>query len=319
MKTPQFWQNKSMVSNLLLPIGRLYSLATRLRIALVKPRKISRPVICIGNLTAGGTGKTPVAVSVAKLLQTQGKNPFFVSRGYGGELKGVLVNNSLHTAAEVGDEPLLLSRQAPVIVNPDRYQGAVKALKSGAELIIMDDGFQNPGLKKDLSFLVFDGGFGIGNGFPVPAGPLREDFRQGLKRADAVIILGEDKQDLYRRIPDLPVFHGKVIPEAVELSNKNAIAFAGIGRPEKFYQSMRDSGFNLVETIDFPDHHQYSEDELNRLIAKGKKSGAKIFTTSKDFVKIPHYLQKHFQVLEISIKWEEPEKLLRFILSKLKF
>ena len=170
MKTPAFWSEPNFLSRLLKPLGAAYAFATRLRIGLGRPCKIGRPVVCIGNLTAGGTGKTPVAVAVAGLLQQAGKNPFFVSRGYGGTLKNIMVDKERHTASEVGDEPLLLARRAPVIVNPDRVAGAQKALRSGAEVIVMDDGFQNPGLYKDLSFLVFDGGFGIGNGLSQHAG-----------------------------------------------------------------------------------------------------------------------------------------------------
>lgn len=234
MKTPAFWSEPNFLSRLLKPLGTVYAFATRLRIGLGRPCKIGRPVVCIGNLTAGGTGKTPVAVAVAGLLQQAGKNPFFVSRGYGGTLKNIMVDKEKHTASEVGDEPLLLARRAPVIVNPDRVAGAQKALRSGAEVIVMDDGFQNPGLYKDLSFLVFDGGFGIGNGLSVPAGPLRENFAAGLKRAHAAIILGEDKHNLSAKIAGIPIFRGSVVPVRPEVSNTDAVAFAGIGRPEKF-------------------------------------------------------------------------------------
>lgn len=317
MKTPAFWSEPNFLSRLLKPLGTVYAFATRLRIGLGRPCKIGRPVVCIGNLTAGGTGKTPVAVAVAGLLQQAGKNPFFVSRGYGGTLKNIMVDKEKHTASEVGDEPLLLARRAPVIVNPDRVAGAQKALRSGAEVIVMDDGFQNPGLYKDLSFLVFDGGFGIGNGLSVPAGPLRENFAAGLKRAHAAIILGEDKHNLSAKIAGIPIFRGSVVPVRPEVSNTDAVAFAGIGRPEKFYQSLRDLDMAPVETYDFPDHHRYTPAELEKLIARGKELNADIFTTSKDYVKIPLSLQKHFKVLQIDIAWEDEAMLSGFILNKI--
>ncbi len=313
MKTPAFWTSSNFISKVLNPIGKLYALATSLRIRFGHTKKVNRPVICIGNITAGGTGKTPVAVSFAKLLQQMGKNPFFVSRGYGGKLKGIMVDKARHTAAEVGDEPLLLSRQAPVIVNPDRFAGAQKALQSGAEIIIMDDGFQNPGLYKDLSFLVFDGGVGIGNGLCIPAGPLRESLTSGLKRAQAVIILGEDKHNLAAQTKDLPIFKGSVVAKKPEINNNEIIAFAGIGRPEKFYTSLRELGFKLLKTIDFPDHHQYTMAELKKLINEAQKKDAVLFTTAKDFVKIPPQIQKHFHVLEIEISWENEESLKAFL------
>lgn len=318
MKTPRFWSNKNFISTLLRPLGYLYAVATHFRVTHGKSQKVGRPVICIGNLTAGGTGKTPVAVSMAKLLQGQGKNPFFVSRGYGGTLKGILVDNKKHTAFEVGDEPLLLSRQAPVVINSNRYLAAQKALKSGAEIIIMDDGFQNPGLYKDLSFLVFDGGFGYGNGLAVPAGPLRENLHSGLKRANAIIIIGEDEHNLANEFMELPVFRGKIVPVNPQVNNHEVIAFAGIGRPEKFYKSLNELGFNLVETLNFPDHHVYTKAELQKIITKAQKQGAVIFTTSKDFVKIPPQMHKFFHVLEIEIKWEDEEKLTTFIFDKIK-
>lgn len=318
MKTPRFWSNKNFISTLLRPLGYLYATATHFRVTHGKSQKVGRPVICIGNLTAGGTGKTPVAVSMAKLLQSQGKNPFFVSRGYGGTLKDILVDNKKHTAFEVGDEPLLLSRQAPVVINSNRYLAAQKALKSGAEIIIMDDGFQNPGLYKDLSFLVFDGGFGYGNGLAVPAGPLRENLHSGLKRANAIIIIGEDEHNLANEFMELPVFKGKIVPVNPQVNNREVIAFAGIGRPEKFYKSLNELGFNLVETLNFPDHHVYTKAELQKIITKAQKQGAVIFTTSKDFVKIPPQMHKFFHVLEIEIKWEDEEKLTTFIFDKIK-
>ena len=317
MKTPTFWTSPSFISQLLAPLGKLYALATSLRIKFGHTQKVNRPVICIGNITAGGTGKTPVAVSFAKLLQQMGKNPFFVSRGYGGKLKGIMVDKTRHTAAEVGDEPLLLARQAPVIVNPDRFAGAQKALQSGAEIILMDDGFQNPGLHKDLSFLVFDGNIGIGNGLCIPAGPLRESLASGLKRAQAIIILGEDRHNLAAKIKDFPLFKGRVVAKKPEINNNEIIAFAGIGRPEKFYTSLRELGFKLLKTADFPDHHQYTMTELKKLINEAQKKDAVLFTTAKDFVKIPPQIQKYFHVLEIEIMWENEDSLKHFLQQNL--
>ena len=318
MKTPAFWSGKNLLSSLLAPLGCLYALATAIRIKRGRPRKIGRPVICVGNITAGGTGKTPTAVSIAGLLQTRGLNPFFVSRGYGGKLKNILVDIQKHSAAETGDEPLILARQAPVVINPDRVAAAQKALQSGAELIIMDDGFQNPGLRKDLSFLVFDGAAGIGNGLCIPAGPLREKLDDGLKRAQAVIILGEDKHNLRALFPEMPVFHGRLAPIPPQSGKKEIIAFAGIGRPEKFYASLRELGFTLLKTLDFTDHHRYGAKELTEIINTAGRFNADIYTTAKDFVKIPLPLRPHFHVLEIEVRWKDAEKLTDFILEKIR-
>ena len=278
------------------------------------PKRVGLPVICIGNLTAGGTGKTPTAVSIANLLKSH--HPYFVSRGYGGKLHNILVNTNIHTPQEVGDEPLLLAREAPTIVNPNRYEAAQKASKAGAEIIIMDDGFQNPKLHKDLSFLVFDGEFGYGNGLCIPAGPLRENLNAGLKRADAVLIIGADKHNLASQF-SLPIFHGTIMPIAPQMDSHKVIAFAGIGRPEKFYQSLRNLKFDIVATHDFPDHHFYTEEELQILITKAKNLSCELITTAKDFVKIPPHLREAFKVLEIEIRWQEEKELIELINNKL--
>ena len=317
MKTPKYWQSNSLISKLLYPVGLLYGSLTQARLKLVKPQKAAVPVICVGNITAGGTGKTPVSISIAKLLGIELYHPYFVTRGYGGRLQNVIVNNKKHSAAEVGDEPLLLSQQAPVVVNADRYAGAELAIKNGADVVVMDDGFQNPTLYKDLSFLVFDGTYGIGNGKIIPAGPLRETFADGIKRADALIILGKDKHNLAAK-SGLPVFFGHT--EAVQtcnIENPNVVAFAGIGHPQKFYHTLSQQGFNVLKTIDFPDHHFYSRSELENIISEAKSLNAVVYTTSKDYVKIPHLLQKEIQVLEIAVVWDNPEELVQFIQKKI--
>ncbi|MBR1600900.1 MAG: tetraacyldisaccharide 4'-kinase [Alphaproteobacteria bacterium] len=316
MKTPKYWQSNSLTSKFLSPFGAIYGFATQLRLRLKSPRKVSIPVICIGNITAGGTGKTPVSLSIAKLLTNEMYHPFFVSRGYGGKLQNVIVNSKKHTAKDVGDEPLLLSKQAPVVVNANRYEAAQKAVEQGADVIIMDDGFQNPSLYKDLSFMVFDGNYGIGNGKIIPAGPLRETLENGRKRADAVIILGKDKHELAKRC-DLPMFSGHTEAIQTTINNQDVIAFAGIGHPQKFYHTLKQQGFNVVKTIDFPDHHFYTRDELENIINEAEQLNAQIYTTSKDFVKIPPLYSQDINVLEIAVVWDNPEELISFIKQKI--
>ena len=314
MKTPTHWKDLNILSIILAPAGWIYGLATALRLWLKTPQKVSAKVICIGNLTAGGTGKTPVAVSLAALLQQNGKNPYFISRGYGGRLKNLQVDSGRHSAADVGDEPLLLARQAPVIINPDRYKGALLAEQEGADYIVMDDGFQNPSLYKDISFVVIDGSFGFGNGLCIPAGPLREFKGMGLKRANAVIILGEDRHRLADTFGNLPVFKGKIKPISPSPLTYDIVAFAGIGRPAKFYQTLRECGFNIVASRDFPDHHFYNQAELSELLDLGTRHKAPVYTTAKDFVKIPPRLQNKFKVLEIAVEWENPADMANFLL-----
>lgn len=318
MKTPKFWKNKNLISCSLYPLGALYGFATKLRLALNHSQKINKPVICIGNLTAGGTGKTPVSISIAKILQKKGKKPFFISRGYGGLLSGVVVDKTKHSPKEVGDEPLLLAAQAPTIVDANRFQAAQKATLEGADIIIMDDGFQNPSLHKDISFIVVDGNTWFGNGFCIPAGPLRESIASGLKRANAIIIVGKpERENNPKELSSLPIFYASIEPMKPQTKNKNILAFAGIGRPEKFYTSLAELGLTPIETIDFPDHHYYMEKELNDIITKAKELDADIFTTTKDMVKIPNHLQKHFNALEIGIKWSDEESLTKFIMERI--
>ncbi|MDR1694492.1 MAG: tetraacyldisaccharide 4'-kinase [Lactobacillaceae bacterium] len=318
MRTPKFWNNKGIISTFFLPLGFIYSSITSLRMKYIRGNKVNVPVICIGNLTAGGTGKTPVAISVAEILQESRLNPFFVSRGYGGKLKSIPVDNKIHIAEDVGDEPLLLSKQARVIIDSDRYKAAKIAADIGANIIIMDDGFQNPYLRKNLSFVVVDGGFGFGNERPIPAGPMRENLDNGLKRADAVIIIGKDTKHIAKRVGNIPVFKGTMKPALKTLKGKKVIAFAGIGRPQKFYDTLQSLEAKLVETIDFPDHHNYTKEELEKIIHKSQGLNAKAYTTSKDFVKIPLELRENFNVLEIEIDWENKEEFKSFILNHIK-
>lgn len=312
MKTPRYWQNKNIISTLLSPFGCVYGLATALRIKFKKGYRAKVPVICIGNVTAGGVGKTPVAMSVAELLKSHGKKPFFVSRGFGGHLSGVLVDTKTHTAYDVGDEPLMLASVAPTVVCPNRAEGARLAEANGADIIIMDDGFQNPGLKKDISFLVFNGELGIGNGQIIPAGPLRESLKSGLKRADAVIFIGEDKTGLLSKI-DKPVFCADIVEQKPKHQSVSVIAFAGIGYPQKFYRSLEKCGLKPVNTYDFADHHMYTKDELKAILKKAKKKNLPVYTTSKDYVKIPTDMQKDFCVLEIRADFKQSDALWQFM------
>lgn len=312
MKTPSFWKEQSFISNCLQPLGKVYALITGLRLRLKAPYKAKCPVICIGNLTAGGTGKTPVSLSIAEILQQMGYKPFFVSRGYGGRIHNVVVNKEVHTPKQVGDEPLLLSECAPTVVNPDRAAAAKLAIAHGADCLVMDDGFQNPGLYKDVSFLVFDGSYGIGNQRVIPAGPLREPFDTGIKRAQAIIILGEDKTGLAKRT-SLPVFYGQVKEEQPTENKRIVLAFAGIGHPEKFYNSLQKCGLKIAKTHNFPDHYFYTRAELNKLIDEAEKNDWDIYTTSKDFVKIPVSLQAKIKVLKIKVEWQKKDELIEFL------
>ncbi|MFI3241543.1 MAG: tetraacyldisaccharide 4'-kinase [Alphaproteobacteria bacterium] len=307
MKTPEFWKTKNNISKALKPLGDVYNYFTQKRIAKAPEYIAPIPVICIGNITAGGTGKTPVAISISKMLE----RPFFISRGYGGKLKEAVVDIKKHKASDVGDEPMLLAQHAPTIINANRAISAQKAVEMEAKYIIMDDGLQNPKLQKTLSFVVIDGEYGFGNFEFIPAGPMREKQI----RADAVIIIGNDKFNLGKKIKK-PIFYGTIAPKKPEGGARNVKAFAGIGRPQKFYNSLRECGFGILKTFDFPDHHQYSIADLDAI--KREAQGFEVWTTAKDFIKIPKSHQKFFNVLEIEIKWQDEQALKDFILEKTK-
>jgi tetraacyldisaccharide 4'-kinase len=287
MRAPDFWHRNDTAARLvaaaLAPFGSLYGATVRWKAAHVTPYRARVPVVCVGNISAGGTGKTPVAIAIADAIIAHGKNPFFLTRGYGGALAGPVVVSKTHTAADVGDEPLLLARKAPTVVARDRREGALLAAERGADVIVMDDGHQNFALYKDLSLVVVDGEHGFGNGRVLPAGPLREPAVQGLARADAVIVTGDGNPVLPAF--DKPVLRAHVTPAATsEWKGAKVVAFAGIGRPEKLFRSLAGLGADLVDTVAFPDHHCYTARELSDLKARAK--AARLVTTEKDYVRI---------------------------------
>jgi tetraacyldisaccharide 4'-kinase len=257
-------------------------------------RRAGIPVICVGNLTLGGAGKTPTAMAVAELLQSAGGKPFVLSRGYGGNLNGpVRVDPAHHRATDVGDEPLLLTRHAPTIVSRDRVAGAEAARALGAGAIVMDDGFQNPGLHKDRSILVVDGGQGVGNGRVFPAGPLRAPLERQLQHANAVLVIGAGSEGdaIAQRAQGqgLPVFRGKLVPDVAaleQLRGKSLLAFAGIGNPEKFFATLREAGLAVRASVPFPDHHRYRRAEAADLIARAEREGLVPVTTEKDLARL---------------------------------
>jgi tetraacyldisaccharide 4'-kinase len=278
---------------LLWPVGAIYGAVTAYRMK--QPGAAAGvPVICIGNLTAGGTGKTPAALVVAQLLAAAGRKPFVLSRGYGGALAGpVQVDQARHRAQDVGDEPLLLARVAPTIVSRDRLAGAEFARAAGADVIVMDDGLQNPSLAKDLSVVVVDGGRGVGNGLSIPAGPLRAPFKRQLDRAQAVLVIGEgdaaEPVVAAARDRALAIFRGRLEPDPQEVAKLRArpvLAFAGIGNPEKFYATLREAGIDVRVRRSFADHHRYRRSEARELIRTCEREGLVPVTTEKDRVRL---------------------------------
>ncbi len=301
MKTPSFWNKQTFLSKILMPISKIYGFITLYRINNTTPYKSKAKVICIGNITAGGVGKTPISIAMAQKYLSQNKKVFFLTRGYKGKLKDIVVDLKTHTPEETGDEARLLAQTAPTIISPNRKKGAMLAESLGAEVIIMDDGFQNPSLYKDESYLVFDGKIGIGNAQIIPSGPLRETLASGLKRATAVIIMGEDKTNLKQHI-SLPCYTGKIIPQKLSLPTNKVYAFAGIGHPQKFYNTLKSLGYDVIKTKDFEDHHSYTLDEISSLKQEAKAQNLALITTEKDYVKLKD--TSDIYCLKITAKWE---------------
>ncbi len=292
MREPEFWW-RPRGGMLLAPLGAIYGAVAAARMQ-AQGASAGVPVICLGNLTVGGAGKTPAALAVAHLLLAARERPFFLSRGYGGRLAGpVRVDPSFHHAADVGDEPLLLARLAPTIVARDRVAGAKTARLGGASVIVMDDGFQNPSLAKDLSIVVVDGRRGIGNGRIVPAGPLRAPLDIQIARSQAIVVVGPADGagkvlDAARR-HGVTVFHGRLEPDRnslAALGGRKVLAFAGIGDPEKFFATLREAGVAIGERASFPDHHRYTTTDAQTLLARAEAANLVLITTEKDHVRL---------------------------------
>ncbi len=316
MKSPAFWNTHGKQAKLLSPIGKLYGDIVQKRLKQSNAYVSALPVLCVGNVTMGGSGKTPVVDALAHLMQRQGHNPAVLMRGYGGSDKGPLWVDAALDASLCGDEALLHARIAPTLISADRAKGAQEIEKNkNVTHIIMDDGLQNPTLKKTKSILVIDGNNPFGNGRVFPAGPLRETANDAIRRVDAVVILGQDVFNLELQYQFLlPVFKAKLHtlhPE--EFSGKPVIAFAGIGKPNKFFNSLRDCDAVIIQEHVFADHHPYERNEIETMIAAAKAGRAYAVTTRKDWVRLPADLQKHVSVLDVVLKWENEAAVLEFL------
>lgn len=331
LKTPDFWyEEKKLTARskafALSPLSLFYRVGFKIHQNLARPYRSSVPVLCIGNLVAGGSGKTPAVLALLNLINGKRlfEKPVCLSRGYGGSEKGpLLVDEKKHSAALVGDEPLLLAQKAACVIAYDRAAGARQAEKAGADLIIMDDGLQNPQLEKTLKIVVVDGTFGFGNRMQIPAGPLRQPLKPGLETIDAVILIGKDQRGIRETVPEhVPVFGAKIrVPESwIYNQEMPYVAFAGMGQPAKFHSTLWSKGINVIGWHTFPDHHNYSAAELEKLGAEAKKKNARLITTEKDAVRIPAGFKSEvaIDVMPVILEWEDPEGLARFLTDALK-
>jgi tetraacyldisaccharide 4'-kinase len=313
MRAPDFWQRPAgWQAAILAPLGRLYAAATARRVARAPDYTPAVPVICLGNLTAGGTGKTPAAIALAGLLQARGQKPVILSRGYGGSLAGpVTVDERRHGADQVGDEPLLMSAFAPVVVARDRAAGARAAEAAGASVILMDDGFQNPALGKALSFIVVDARAGFGNGRCIPAGPLREPVPAGLKRAQAAVVVGSPGERaaflVGGQLGGLPAIGAEIrpLPTGMDWQGQRVLAFAGIGRPGKFFATLRGLGAEVLRQVALDDHQPLTPALLTRMEIEARALGAELVTTEKDAMRLPPALRGKVLTVPVRLEFDD--------------
>jgi tetraacyldisaccharide 4'-kinase len=329
MQAPEFWWHDTpdWRALALKPLAAIYGAIAAQNIAR-KGQQASVPVICIGNFVVGGAGKTPTALALCTMLRAMGRNPAFLSRGYGGTLSGNMplrVDPDAHSSAEVGDEPLLLAKTAPTIICRNRVAGAQAAIDAGADVIVMDDGLQNPSLKKDLSFAIVDAATGIGNGLCLPAGPLRAPMTAQWRAIDAMLIVGEGKpgDTMAHRAyaAGRQTLRAKLLPEpetAAKLLGKNVLAFAGIGRPEKFFATVESCGANIVARRAFADHYAYAAPDYSALRAEAEKAGADlIVTTQKDAVRISADALPDMLALPVTLVFDDPAAIARLVAAKI--
>ncbi len=321
-EAPSFWWRRpGLPAFLLLPLSALWGLVSGWRMDMPPSASVSVPVLCVGNFVAGGAGKTPTAIAICLAAAKSGLKPGFLSRGHGGSLTGpAQVDLAVHHAAEVGDEPLLLAEVAPTVISADRPAGAARLIALGCDFIILDDGFQNPKLAKDLNVVVVDAGRGLGNGMTLPSGPLRAPLTTQMGRADAVVVIGEGVggdlavRETARR--GKPIYLARIVPaKKTGWKKKRCLAFAGIGDPAKFFRSLEEVGVDLVARHGFPDHHVYSEEEVEELLAEAEEKELTLVTTTKDMARLHHggsaaeRLAGNCEVFEIRLEFDDPRTL----------
>ncbi len=322
MKEPSFWYNATaplpFFKKISLQIlSHLFLFGGFLKKKITITRAISKPVICIGNLTVGGAGKTPTTLSIAQYFKGQGKAVAIISRGYKGRLRGpVQVDPIRHSTRDVGDEPLLLAQLFPTWVSANRYKGAQAALQKGADIILLDDGLQNYKLRQDLKICVINTTQKFGNKEVIPLGPLRENLAKGLERVDAFVAIGNSSPAQFTLKTKKPLLRANIAinkEDWATLKDKKLVAFAGLAHPEKFFDTLRRENFDIQKTIPFPDHYLYTQEDLESLLKTAQKQEAHLVTTQKDWVRLPKDFQEKIFQLRIKLEYQDLHQFRRLL------
>ena len=316
LQEPKYFYKKWGISTLLLPLSFLYSLGDKINYLITSSYKSKAKVICVGNIVLGGVGKTPIVIKLIELLLKNNVKVGVLSRGYKSTLSSstpIIIDTKLHTGQDVGDEPYLIAtkyKNIPVCICKNRANGA-KLLENMVDVIIMDDGFQNYKLQKDIKICVFDGKSSIGNGYIFPAGPLRQSFKSGLKNVNLCVIMGSKNKELETKLTSLPIINGKTVPtsDIKKFKGREVIAFAGIAKPEKFYKTLSDNGIQVADKINFPDHYLYKKEDIEMLKNLSNRKALPLLTTMKDYVKIPSPDKKYFTPIDIEVKFDNEDLL----------
>ena len=330
MREPAFWlRPSSWISRLLMPLGAIYGLVAGWRLRR-EGFDAGIPVICVGNYHVGGAGKTPTVLALAKVLRDLGETPIVLSRGYRGRLRGpIKVDPARHAAVDVGDEPLMLAQTVPVVVARDRLSGVALARSQGASVILMDDGFQNPAIAKDVSLIVIDGDRGLGNGRVLPAGPLRAPLPPQLARTDALVVIGDGRAAetvaaaiAARGRPVLSAHLNADDASVASLRDKRVLAFAGIGDPSRFFRTLQACGIAVVAERAFADHHLFSKSEIETLIDDANRDALTLVTTEKDLARLrtaeglPCWA-KDIVPFAVTLEFDDAAKLRKFVSERL--
>ena len=327
LTTPKFWYEDSIKSKIksiiLFPLSFLWILFTRFKSSLTKIYKSKLKVVCIGNLTVGGTGKTPYAIYTFKILRELGYNPVFLTRGYKGTYNGPIEVTKSHKFKDVGDEALLLSKIGTTIISKNRSLGAkfIEKHKKKFNVIIMDDGLQNNQLYHDIRFLLIDKNLKFGNEFCLPAGPLRQTVKLGIRGIDRIVLTGNNKTNdinLFKTY-NIPIIETKIkVINSPKIQNKKLFAFCGLGNPSKFYQTLHENGYKVSFTKSFPDHYNYNYQDINNLILIATKQNLELITTEKDYVKINNKNKLiHVLSIEMHLNVEDKSNLKLFLMEKI--